>query len=402
MTIILHDNMKCGLCHSKTIPFLDLGQQPLANKYPKKEDFAKEDLFPLNVLFCPTCKNVQLGTIISRERMFEDYYYLSSVNQGLVRHFKKLAQKQKGAHFVVDLGSNDGIFLKPLKQMGIKAIGVEPSINVSKIANDNGLETINSFFDAATVKKIIQTYGKSDVVVTSSVFTHLEDPHTFTEDVKALMTDDGTFIVEVEYIGHILDTVQFERFYLDRIFYYSLSSLDKFFKSHGMHISDCEKIEMHGTSVRVFAKKGAGKASARAEKILKEEVRTLTVAKMQTFKKKVADQTAAFKKKLEVYKKSGLLVAGYGAPARVATITNYGKIGPSLIEFIVDDSPLKQDRYSPGMHIPIAPKTFLDAKEPKPDVLVVFAFEYFDDIKKKLGKAARYRYLFPIPPREVR
>src|SRR3989344_3842357 len=218
MTIILHDNMKCGLCHSKTIPFLDLGQQPLANKYPKKEDFATEDFFPMIVHFCPECKNVQLGTIISRERMFEDYYYLSSVNQGLVRHFEELAQKQKGAHFVVDLGSNDGIFLKPLKQMGIKAIGVEPSINVSKIANDNGLETINSFFDAAAVKK-----------------------------------------------------------------------------------------------------------------------------------------------KLEVYKKSGLLVAGYGAPARVATITNYGTIGPSLIEFIVDDSPLKQDRYSPGMHIPIAPKTFLDA-----------------------------------------
>src|SRR3989344_428709 len=142
MTIILHDNMKCGLCHSKTIPFLDLGQQPLANKYPKKEDFAKEDFFPLNVLFCPTCKNVQLGTIISRERMFEDHDSLCFVNQGLVLHFKKLAQKQKAAHFVVVLGSNDGIFLKPLKKMSIKAIGVEPSINVSKIANNNGLETI--------------------------------------------------------------------------------------------------------------------------------------------------------------------------------------------------------------------------------------------------------------------
>src|SRR3989344_5920687 len=127
--------MRCGLCKGEVVEFLNLGSQPLANKYPTKEQFAKEDFFPLATYFCPTCKNVQLGTIISRERMFEDYYYLSSVSQGLVRHFKELAQKQKGAHFVADIGSNDGIFLKPLKQMVIKAIGVEPSINVSKIAN---------------------------------------------------------------------------------------------------------------------------------------------------------------------------------------------------------------------------------------------------------------------------
>src|SRR3989344_3296911 len=226
--------MKCALCKSDAVQFLDLGKQPLANKYPKKEDFDAEDFFPLTVFFCPTCKNVQLGTIISRERMFEDYYYLSSVNPGLVRHFEALAKKISSAKFVVDIGSNDGILIKPLKELGVKAIGVEPSINVSKIANDAGLQTITAFFDAATVQAIIQQYGKSDVVITSSVFTHLEDPHQLTDDVKDLMTDDGVFIVEVEYIGHILETVQFERFYLDRIFYYSLSSLDRLFKSHDM------------------------------------------------------------------------------------------------------------------------------------------------------------------------
>src|SRR3989344_5656751 len=147
--------MKCLLCLQKDpIEFLNLGRQPLANKYPKKEEFEKEDFFPLAMLFCERCKNVQLGTLVSRERMFVDYYYLSSVNQGLVRHFEQLARKLSGAKFVLDIGSNDGILLKPLKESGMRAIGVEPSENVSKIANDAGFETINSFFDKETVEKI--------------------------------------------------------------------------------------------------------------------------------------------------------------------------------------------------------------------------------------------------------
>src|SRR5947207_2092155 len=146
--------MKCDLCLSnKATLVLDLGKQPLANKYPKGDkDFKKEDFFPLTVFFCTNCKNVQLGTMVSRERMFEDYYYLSSVNPGLVRHFEALAEKLRGAEFLVDIGSNDGILLKPLKALGVKAIGVDPSINVGKIANDAGLETIVAFFDAPTAK----------------------------------------------------------------------------------------------------------------------------------------------------------------------------------------------------------------------------------------------------------
>src|SRR2546421_7793996 len=128
--------MKCQLCgHDHTIEFLNLGKQPLANKYPIEAQFEAEEFFQLAMLFCPTCKNVQLGTIISRERMFEDYYYLSSVNRALVNHFEDLAQKLASANFVVDVGSNDGVLLRPLQKLGVKALGVEPSINVSKIAN---------------------------------------------------------------------------------------------------------------------------------------------------------------------------------------------------------------------------------------------------------------------------
>lgn len=391
--------MNCSLCKDATaIEFLDLGMQPLANKYPTADMFEKEDFFPEKVFFCSSCKNVQLGTMISRERMFEDYYYLSSVNPGLVRHFDAFAQQLKDAHLVVDVGSNDGILLKPLKELGIKAIGVEPSVNVSKIANDAGLETITAFFNEESATEVESRYGKADVIVASSVFTHLEDPHTFIEDVKKLLTTDGRFIIEVEYIGNIIRDVQFERFYLDRIFYYSLTSLQHLFDLHGMYVADVEMIEPHGGSLRVTAKqKGVGMPSQAVTTLLSDEETALTADRLKAFKKSVDENIAAFAAALKQFKEAGVRVAGYGAPARVTTICNYGKIGPDLIEFIVDDSPLKQNKFSPGTHIPIVPNTYL--QQVKPDLLVVFAYEYIDDIRKKTGNA--YRYFVPIPPREV-
>jgi SAM-dependent methyltransferase len=369
----------CG--HEHTVAFLNLGKQPLANKYPTEAQFSGEEFFALEVFFCLRCKNVQLGTIVSRERMFEDYYYLSSVNAGLVRHFEKLAKKLAASKFVVDVGSNDGILLRALKAAGIRAIGVEPSVNVSKIANDEGLETLCSFFDTSTAAEIEKKFGKPDVIVASSVFTHLEKPGEFIDAVKALLSKDGQFIIEVEYIGNILRTVQFERFYLDRIFYYSLTSLSFLFDAHDMTIVDVEHIEPHGGSLQVTVQRKGSDVSPshNVTALLEQERESLTETGLMQFRGEVDTQIAALRDTLTKYKESGLRVAGYGAPARVSTICNYGDIGPSLVEFTVDDSPLKQNKFTPGTHIPIVPKAHLDAN--RPDILVVFAYEYFDDIR---------------------
>jgi hypothetical protein len=280
----------------------------------------------------------------------------------------------------------------------VKALGVEPSINVSRIANDLGLSTLCAFFDASSAATIEEQHGKADVIVASSVFTHLENPHAFIEAVKGLLSDDGRFIIEVEYIGNILRTTQFERFYLDRIFYYSLTSLKHLFEMHGMIIADVEHIEPHGGSLHVtIRRKGAGAPSANVDALLAEENETLTPAKLEEFRISVDTQIAALRELLTGYQAANRKVAGYGAPARVSTICNYGRIGPSLIAFTVDDSPLKQNKFTPGTHIPIVTKDHLDQN--RPDYLVVFAYEYLDDIRRKTGGA--YRYLRPIPPAEL-
>jgi SAM-dependent methyltransferase len=392
--------MKCLLCDELHLhEILNLGSQPLANKYPTREQFQTEDFFPLSILFCERCKNVQLGTIVSRERMFEEYYYLSSVNLALVRHFQQLARKLAGANFVVDVGSNDGILLKPLKELGIRSLGIEPSINVSKIANDLGLPTMCAFFTEKVAREVAETHGKPDVIVASSVFTHLENPHEFIEAVKVLLSDTGRFIIEVEYIGNFLKNVQFERFYLDRVFYYSLTSLKHLFEMHGMSIVDVEQIEPHGGSLQVSVQRtgAAASPSLRVADQIAIEHKQLTLPELDKFKVEVDRQVKALRDLLDDFKSKGIRVGGYGAPARVSTICNYGGIGPELIEFTVDDSPLKQNKFSPGTHIPIVPRSYLEAHPP--EVLIVFAYEYLEDIRKKTHGS--FRYFVPIPPREV-
>lgn len=392
--------MKCQLCSAENFEFLELGRQPMANKYPKDlSDFADEKFYCLKVYFCPSCKNIQLDTQVSRETMFVDYYYLSSVNAALVKHYETFARKKlKKAQFVVDVGSNDGILIKPLKEMGVRVLGVEPSVNVSKIAMEHGYNTFTGFFNEDTVKYIEEIYGKPDVITGLSMFSHLQDPHQFIEDVKSLLTDDGRFIVEVEYNVEMLRKLAFERFYLDRIYYFSVTSFSKLFALHGMYLADAEVTDIHGGSLRVTAKKGSGSPTARVAKLIDKETRSLTPEKVQSFGYNAKKQIAALKKKLLEYKDKGLRVAGYGAPARLSTITNFGDISIDLIDFVVDDSSLKQWRYSPGKHIPIVAPEFLESH--RPDVLVVFAFDYFEDIRKKLK--GRYKFLFPIPPREVK
>jgi nucleoside-diphosphate-sugar epimerase/SAM-dependent methyltransferase len=394
-------HMECFLCHRPNLaPFLHLGMQPLANKYPTFETLGQEQQHPMRVMFCDGCKNVQLDTVISRDEMFVDYYYLSSVNLALVRHFERLAETLKHARFVVDIGSNDGILLKPLKALGVKCLGIEPSENVSKIARDAGLPTLVDFFNATCVAEIVKNHERPDVVVASSIFTHLEDPHDFLENIEKVLADDGKCIIEVEYIASIIASGQFERFYFDRVFYYSVTSLRDLCALHGLRLVDISLIEPHGGSLRATLMKANATCptpSANVTAFLEKEVTSLTTDALATFARHATLNAQALRQLLGDLKAQGVRVAGYGSPARVATITNFANIGPDLIEFLVDDSPLKHHRLSPGKHIPIVPKSTLDRAAT--DALVVFAWEYFADIQKKTE--GKYRYFFPIPAKEI-
>ncbi len=394
--------MRCKICNSSSIyEVIDLGKQPLANKYPKnKYEIIKEKKFNLKILFCKICKSAQIKKIIDRKYLFENYYYLSSINKKLKEHFEKLAKSMTKYKFVVDIGSNDGVLLKPLKKLKINAIGIDPSLNVGKIANKKGLKTFIGFYDKPIIKKILQKYPKPDLIVASSVVTHLDNPRKFAKNIKFFLEEKGDLIIEIEYLQNFLKNLEFERFYFDRPFYYSAYSLDYLFKEVNMSLYDIEKIEAHGGSLRCFVKniKNYQKTN-RCNKILNYELKKLNINSFKTFNNKIIKEANRLKYNLIKLKKEKKNIIGYGAPARVSTITNFANINSELINYIIDDSPIKQNRYSPGKHIKILPKK--NNINNKIENVVVFAYEYFEDIKKKFDKL-NVNFFKPIPFRKIK
>jgi len=394
--------MNCKICsNNNTKQVINLKKQPLANKYPRnKNEIKKEPLYNLKVYYCKNCRSAQIGKIINRNVMFEDYYYLSSVNKKLVEHFKNLSKKLVKSNFVIDIGSNDGILLKPLKKLGIKALGIDPSINVSKIANSKGYKTLVGFFDNKMINKILKDYPKPDILVASSVMTHMENPKIFAKNVKKLLNEDGKLILEIEYLYNFIKNLEFERFYFDRPFYYSIKSIDLLFKSVGMSLIDIEKINVHGESLRFIIKNKKNQIkSKRLLNLIKVEKKNLNLKLFTDFNIKIMKEGNKFLNYLHSFKDLKKKIIGYGAPARVATITNFININSDLIPIIIDDSPLKQNRYTPGKHIKIINKKNMDLK--RIDIIIVFAYEYFKEIKNNF-KNIKVKFFKPIPFKELK
>ena len=386
----------CLICEGKTRPLFSLGLQPLANKYPKSiEDFPMEVVREMTAFYCTDCNYINLPCDIDRSIFFEDYYYLSSVNRELVDHFEDFADHIKGlgAQFVLDVGSNDGILLRPLKALGLKCLGIDPSENVSQIANREGLETLVGFFDLDITQRIEVSHGKPDLICASSVFTHLDNPLAFFITADRLLEKGGAVIVEVEYMGSIVESLAFERFYFDRPHYYSVKALSRIAKKAGFQLSEVSFVNAHGGSVRaVFHRHGASEPSLMVKETIEAEENSLSeahiLAKFNAFEIAGSQLVLSVEKMLA----EGKRIAAYGCPARFSTITNFCGIGKSLLPYVVDDSPLKSGRFSPGRHIPIVP--FSTAENV--DAYVVFAYEYVDSIRVKVN-ASHVEYFKPIP-----
>jgi len=392
--------MKCKLCNSDCNLLADLGQQPLANKYPSNDqEISKEKFWHLQALICDKCFCGQLNQIIDRSEMFEDYYYLSSVNHELNEHFKTFANYLFKFKFVLDVGSNDGILLRPLKENGIRCLGIDPSVNVGKIANDEGLETIVDFFNHDSATYIEKKYGKPDAIVASSIFTHLEEPLDFILALESLISDDGEIFIEIEYLVNLIDNFQFERFYFDRPFYYSVTSMKKIFEECNLSLNRVVEISPHGGSLRLcFSKSKENiKPDSSVDKYLDLEKIKFTKANINAFQFSIDNFAEELVKILKSNKDSK--IAGFGAPARLATITNFAKIDSELISYVVDDSPLKVGKYSPGMHIPILSRENME--KDKPDLIIVFAYEYIDSIYE-FTKQFNSPHYQPIPPKIIK
>lgn len=404
--------MECRICKSRDLnEFLSLGKTPLANSFLAKGQLSqKEDSFPLAVCFCQNCKLVQLTYVVPAEIMFRNYVYVSSTSNTFKKHFTEMAEdiskefNLDESSLAVDIGSNDGILLKGFQKFNVQTIGVEPAANVAKIAEENGVETINSFFNEDAAKEIVARKGHADVITAANVFAHVNNIDEFTENVKFLLKKDGIFVIEVQYFVDTVQKMTFDNIYHEHLSYFTLTSLAYFFKRHGMEIFDARMVDSHGGSLRAFVKKNEGKHKANkdVDKILKYE-KEIGIDNLELYRG-FAGRVYMVKSKLKSYikdiKNQGMRIAGYGAPAKSTTLLNFCGIGSDFLDYIVDDSPLKIGLYTPGTHIPVVGPDFIDKK--KPDYILILAWNFAEEILAKTKKYSSHNIKFIIPLPEPR
>ena len=268
----------CRVCKGTNLTkVLSLGSTPPANAFLKKEDLDKpEHSFPLELSFCKDCSFVQLTDVVSPDLLFSNYVYSSSTSPVFVAHFKSFATEMaqrfnlNSDSLVVDIGSNDGILLRPYKEMGIKVMGIDPAANIAARATESGIETMAAYFTSETAKEIVGKYGKASLVTATSVFPHIDNLDEVVEGVKVLLADDGVFVIEAYYLLDLIEKNLFDTIYHEHLSYFTVKTISALFDRLGMQVFDIDKTDTHGGSLRVFVQRKGGKhaVSSNVEKFI--------------------------------------------------------------------------------------------------------------------------------------
>lgn len=379
---------ECRVCGRKDLKeVISLGLSPLANNLLRELN-QDEILYPLELNSCPNCFNCQLSFTVPANQMFDNYLYVSSTSKVFRNHFSEMAIKfindfnldQKS--FVVDIGSNDGVFLAPLKEAGVRVLGVDPAKNLVDIANSKGLETIHGYFDDQIVDEIILAKGKADIVTAFNVFAHADNLKSIANNVFKILKKNGFFIIEVQYLADTIRDLTFDNIYHEHVNYWSVYTLKYFCNSLNLHLVQVEHVDTHGGSIRAFISQDEKLIDNSVEEFIEEEKKQglNSFTTLKKFASSISELKNVTKIKIDYLKSQGKTIVGYGSPAKATTVLNYYGINSESIDYIIEDNELKHNLFLPGMRIPIKSKS--EALTNPPDYILVLAWNFLEDIKK--------------------
>jgi len=377
----------CRSCEGSNLKrVVSLGYQPLANNLLTSKN-AECELYPLEMNYCADCHNCQLSVVVDPRKMFKHYLYVSSTAKASRDHFEQAAKKyikefklSPKKSYIIDVGSNDGVALKPFKNLKFNnVLGIEPAKNLAKIANKDKIKTYNGFLDKKSLRKIKKN---ADLILASNVFAHSDELKTMAECMLKLLKKNGTIVIEIQYLLNTLQDLTFDNIYHEHYNYWSLTSLVTFFNRFRATIFKAERIKTHGGSLRVYIKKDKKtKIEKSVQDLLTEEEKfgIKNYKTYQEFAKKVYKIKRNVLQNITKLKEKNGKIIGYGSPAKATTALNFFGISKE-IDCIVEDNQFKHGKFLPGMKIPITSKKNL--KE-KPDYALVLAWNFFEEIKEK-------------------
>jgi SAM-dependent methyltransferase len=403
----------CRLCDKEdVVKVLSLVPTPLANAFVAADELSQpQDVYPLDLWLCNGCGHVQLLDVVDPKVLYKHYVYVSGTSPSFVRHFEDYSRYLLGTFPVpagslaVDIGSNDGTLLKCLKAAGLNILGIDPAEEIGEASRKAGIPTITAFFTQAVAERVVKEHGHAKFVTANNVIAHIDDLSEVMRGVQHLLAPDGIFAFEVAYLADTLEKTLFDTVYHEHLDYHSVEPFIPFFKAHGLELIEAMRVDTHGGSIRGVVQRAGGprKPGASLAALLRAE-QALGLRKPATYRDfnahidQVGRDLTALLKKLSG---EGKRIAGFGAPAKLTTLLYQFRIDPKLLDFIIDDSPLKQGKYTPGMHIPVVPAQAL--YERKPDYVVVLAWNFARPIMEKHAKFLEDggHFIIPLPSIEV-
>ena len=383
---------ECRVCKNLYLKrVVSFGLMPLANNLENRIN-KNTKKYPLELNYCERCSNCQLSYVVNPKKLFSNYLYTSSTSKKFKEHFvdaakkyiKKLNLNKKSR--IIDIGSNDGIALKPFLDLGYKnVLGVEPAANLAKLSNKKKIKTINSFFDDKVLTRIKY---KVDLILASNVFAHSDDIDVMVNNVEKILKPNGTLIIEIQYLINTLLDCTFDNIYHEHVNYWCLHSLKKYFENSNFTIVDAEKIKTHGGSLRVFIKKNKKKIKInnRVNDILKEEknIGIFNFNIFENFKNQIENIKNNTIKNIKTLKLKYNKIYGFGAPAKATTALNYFNIA-NYFNGVIEDNYLKHNKYIPGTNLKIHSSKNIK----KIDCLIVLAWNFFNEIKNANNKLSK-------------
>ena len=382
--------MKCKITNKEINPFMSFGKMPIANGFLKKENFEKEFFFDMEVGFSEDISLFQLNDHPKPEKMFnENYPFYTGSSEYMKKHFKNfssfveekyLSSKSK----IIEIGSNDGTFLKNFSNKQHKVIGFEPSKNVADEAMVNNVPTINKFFNKDNIRNLNEYLGKTDLIIASNVICHIPDLNNLIETIDLLLTNNGTFIFEEPYLGSMFEKISYDQIYDEHIYMFSASSILKIFNRYDFELVDVLPQSTHGGSMRyIIKRKNKSNISNGLRSVISYELKN-RLDKLDAcieFKKNCEISKKNIKDKIIKLKDQKKTISGYAATSKSTTILNYCDINKNYIDYICDTTKEKIGRFSPGMHIPIV--NMKHFYENKTDCIYLFAWNHKEEILNK-------------------